>query len=179
MIAAGAGRIGTPNAVAILRDFAELRQVDERSRARSWPERRFSQAISEGDGISLIPLPRLRRRRGAGGGGRRGGARRRHDRGAPCPALGHGAAGAAAGSDGRRRGGAGGAGGGADAFTLGLGHLDDGLLEELVGEAYELGLDWGLGVHDEEELEQVLERLDPEILVLCERDQTRTGRSSS
>ena len=57
---------------------------------------------------------------------------------------------------------------GADACILVWADLDDGQLEELVGEAYDLGLDWGVEVRDEDELEHALERLDPEILVLCD-----------
>ena len=47
---------------------------------------------------------------------------------------------------------------------------DDELLEELVDEAWELGLDCAFDVRDEEQLEEVLERVDPEILVISERD---------
>jgi indole-3-glycerol phosphate synthase len=61
---------------------------------------------------------------------------------------------------------------GADACTLVFDELEDEdeLLEELYAEAIDLGLDVAIGVRDEEELERSLERVDPEILVLAERD---------
>jgi indole-3-glycerol phosphate synthase len=61
---------------------------------------------------------------------------------------------------------------GADACTLVFAELEneDELLEELYAEAIDLGLDVAIGVRDEEELERSLERVDPEILVLAERD---------
>ena len=61
---------------------------------------------------------------------------------------------------------------GADACVLLYDDLadDDELLEELVNEAWELGLDCAFDVRDEEQLEEVLERVDPEILVISERD---------
>jgi indole-3-glycerol phosphate synthase len=43
---------------------------------------------------------------------------------------------------------------------------DDGRLEELHGRALELGLDCAVEVRNEEELEQALERVDPEIFLL-------------
>jgi indole-3-glycerol phosphate synthase len=43
---------------------------------------------------------------------------------------------------------------------------DDGRLEELHGRALELGLDCAVEVRNEEELEQALERIDPEIFLL-------------
>jgi indole-3-glycerol phosphate synthase len=49
----------------------------------------------------------------------------------------------------------------------------DGLLEELTGLAWDLGLDCALDVRDDDELEQALERLDPEILLLSERNPER------
>jgi indole-3-glycerol phosphate synthase len=53
---------------------------------------------------------------------------------------------------------------------------DDGRLEELHRRAVELGLDCAVEVREEEELEQALERVDPEIFLLspveAERDET-------
>lgn len=43
-------------------------------------------------------------------------------------------------------------------------------LEELYAAALDLGLDCALDVRDEEELEAALERVDPEIIILSERD---------
>jgi indole-3-glycerol phosphate synthase len=56
----------------------------------------------------------------------------------------------------------------ADAMMLVFDTLDDedGQLEELHGRAVELGLDCAVEVRDEEELEQALERVDPEIFLL-------------
>jgi indole-3-glycerol phosphate synthase len=52
---------------------------------------------------------------------------------------------------------------------------DDGRLEELHGRALELGLDCAVEVREEEELEQALDRVDPEIFLLspaeAERDE--------
>ncbi len=61
---------------------------------------------------------------------------------------------------------------GADACVLVLEELDNGddLLEGLHEEAAELDLDCALSVRDEEELEEALERVDPEIIILSERD---------
>jgi indole-3-glycerol phosphate synthase len=53
---------------------------------------------------------------------------------------------------------------------------DDGRLEELHRRALELGLDFAVEVRDDEELEQALDRVDPEIFLLspveAERDET-------
>jgi indole-3-glycerol phosphate synthase len=55
----------------------------------------------------------------------------------------------------------------ADAVMLVFHRLDDdGQLEELHGRALELGLDCAVEVRDEEEIEQALDRVDPEIFVL-------------
>jgi len=56
----------------------------------------------------------------------------------------------------------------ADAYLLVFDALDedDGRLEELHAQAVELGLDCAVEVRDEEELEQALERVDPEIFLL-------------
>ena len=53
---------------------------------------------------------------------------------------------------------------------------DDGRLEELHAQALELGLDCAVEVRDEEELEDALERVDPEIFLLspAERDDDET-----
>jgi indole-3-glycerol phosphate synthase len=141
---------------------------------RRWPVRRFSQAISEGDGISVIPLLR----------GDIGGlARAAEEAGAEAlavdsvddvaelrgatalPLLLRQAAGDLASLEAARA-------AGADACVLVFEDLADegGLLEELVRAAGDLGLDCALDVRDEDELEEVLERLDPDILVLSERD---------
>lgn len=62
--------------------------------------------------------------------------------------------------------------GGADACVLVFEELagEEESLEELYAEAVELDLDCALDVHDEDELEAALERLDPEILIISERD---------
>ena len=56
----------------------------------------------------------------------------------------------------------------ADAVMLVVDALedDDGRLEELHGRALELGLDCAVEVRNEEELEQALDRIDPEIFLL-------------
>jgi len=56
-------------------------------------------------------------------------------------------------------------GSGADAVVLVAGNADD-ALEELYEEAQELGLECVVEVRDEDELEDVLERVDPEIFLL-------------
>jgi indole-3-glycerol phosphate synthase len=66
----------------------------------------------------------------------------------------------------------------ADAYLLVFDALDDedGRLEELHAQAVELGLDCAVEVRDEEELEQALERVDPEIFLLSplEREEDET-----
>ncbi|HEX5247347.1 MAG TPA: hypothetical protein VFW41_09480 [Gaiellaceae bacterium] len=66
----------------------------------------------------------------------------------------------------------------ADAYLLVFDGLDedDGRLEELHAQAVELGLDCAVEVRDEEELEQALERVDPEIFLLSpvEREDDET-----
>jgi indole-3-glycerol phosphate synthase len=61
---------------------------------------------------------------------------------------------------------------GADAYLVVFEdlHEDDDRLERLHDEALSLGLDCVVEVRDEEELELALERLDPEILLLSGRD---------
>src|SRR4051794_35507662 len=53
---------------------------------------------------------------------------------------------------------------------------DDGRLEQLHGQAIELGLDCAVEVRDEEELERALERVDPEIFLLspAQREEDET-----
>ena len=66
----------------------------------------------------------------------------------------------------------------ADAYLLVFDALedDDGRLEELHRRAEELGLDCAVEVRDEDEVERVLDRVDPEIFVLspaeADRDET-------
>ena len=66
----------------------------------------------------------------------------------------------------------------ADAYLLVFDALedDDGRLEALHAHAVELGLDCAVEVRDEEELEQALERVDPEIFLLspAEREDDET-----
>ncbi len=138
-----------------------------------WPERRFSQAISEGDGISIIPV--LRRDLHSL-------ARAAEEAGAEALALDSiedvasvrtatelpllvcrlaptiDALEAARGA-------------GADACVLPFDELvgEEELPEELVNAAWDLGLDVVLDVRDEAELERALELLDPEILLFSAR----------
>ena len=62
--------------------------------------------------------------------------------------------------------------GGADACVLVFEALagEEETLEELYAETLELELDCALDVRDEDELEAALERVDPEILIISERD---------
>ncbi|MCC6223930.1 MAG: hypothetical protein IT201_10635 [Thermoleophilia bacterium] len=142
-----------------------------------WPRRRFSQAISEGDGISVIPLVSDRLGPLAGEAAEAGAealavglpgdvAAVRHVTALPL-VLRAGVAGEEALQVARRA--------GADACVLSFGELSGGgsLLEDLAGVAQSLGLDWALAVSSEEELERALERLDPEIVVLCARPDDR------
>jgi indole-3-glycerol phosphate synthase len=66
----------------------------------------------------------------------------------------------------------------ADAYLLVFDTLDqdDGRLEELHAQAVELGLDCAVEVRDEEELERALDRVDPEIFLLSpvEREDDET-----
>ena len=127
---------------------------------------RFSEAISEGDGISVVPvlegdvgaLAALAEEAGAEGVAVRAedvaGARART--GLPILARdGDPNAVAAA---------------GADAVVVQYETTsDEGRLEELYGTAYDLGLDFAVDVREEEELEEALERIDPEIVLISER----------
>jgi indole-3-glycerol phosphate synthase len=58
---------------------------------------------------------------------------------------------------------------GADAWVLVASSGDDQRLEQLYAEVVELGLDCVVEVGDEEELERVLERIDPEVFLLSGR----------
>ena len=127
---------------------------------------RFSEAISEGDGISVIPvlegdiaaLAALAEEAGAEAVAVRAedvaGARSRT--GLPILARdGNPEALAAA---------------GADALVVQYETASaEGRLEELYGAAYELGLDFAVDVREEEQLEEALERIDPEIVLISER----------
>ena len=66
----------------------------------------------------------------------------------------------------------------ADAYLLVFDALeeDDGKLEDLHSQALELGLDCAVEVRDEDELEQALDRVDPEIFLLspAEREEDQT-----
>ena len=143
-------------------------------RHTGWPQRRFSQAISEGDGISVIPFLR---------GDLAALARAAEEAGAEAlavesvadvqvlrpttdlPLLVHAVRPDADALQAARA-------AGSDACVLVFEELsdDEELLEELVAVAAELGLDCAIDVRDEDELAEVLERLDPDILVLSERD---------
>ena len=127
--------------------------------------RRFSEAISEGDGISLIAevadpeSARAAEDQGAEGilvRGRFDGVREATT--LPILWVANGPPAAARDA-------------GADAFLLRfVGRPgDDERLEDRYAEALDLGLDCVVGVADEEELETALERLDPEILLLSGR----------
>jgi indole-3-glycerol phosphate synthase len=137
-----------------------------------WPRRHFSEAISEGDGISVIPflrgdLPALAR--SAAEAGAEALAVETVDSvrllrpATDLPLLVRRVRADTAALHAARA-------AGADACVLTFGELDgnEALLEELVAAASELGLDCALDVRDEEELGRVLELVDPEILVLCE-----------
>ena len=128
---------------------------------------RFSQAISEGDGISVIPvldgdveaLAALAEEAGAEAIMVRPDdvARARSCSGLPIVAR-----------DGDPR--AVSAAGG-DALVLAYeAGAEDGELEGLYGLARELGLDCPVDVQDEEALEEALERVDPDIVLISERE---------
>jgi indole-3-glycerol phosphate synthase len=132
---------------------------------------RFSQAISEGDGISVVPVLE---------GDIEGLAAQAEAWGAEAVAV-------AAGDLALARSGTslpiiarGGepqalAAGGADACILVFEALSDqeDRLESLYALARELDLDCAVDVRDTEELEAVLERIDPDIVVISERDLDR------
>jgi Indole-3-glycerol phosphate synthase len=125
-------------------------------------ERRFSQAIAEGDGISLVaeaadPSEAAR----AAEDGARALATRTQLGEVPLPVLSR--AGGAPGDAHRS---------GADAWVLVSAAIgsDDERLERLYAEVVDLGLDCVVEVGDEDELERVLERLDPEVFLLSGRN---------
>jgi indole-3-glycerol phosphate synthase len=123
---------------------------------------RFSEAISEGDGISIIPvlegdieaLAALAEEAGADGVAVRGADVERARARTALPILardGEPTAVVAA---------------GADAVVVSFDDAaDDGEIEAL----WELELDFAVGVREEEQLEDVLERIDPEIVLISER----------
>jgi indole-3-glycerol phosphate synthase len=135
---------------------------------------RFSQAISEGDGISVIPMlggdvEDLARAAEAAGAEalavRSSNEAQRVRARSTLPVI---VLQPVGGVDSLRALHA----GGADACLLVFEELEseEDLLEDLYAEAVELGLDCALSVRDEDELEAALERVDPEVLVLSERE---------
>jgi len=126
-------------------------------------ERRFSQAISEGDGISVVVhVDDPSRARAAEEQGAEAVALRvavgavREATSLPLLWRPHGEPEQALAAE-------------ADACVLSFAELRDeaGRLESLYGRALELGLDCAIEVRDEEELQAALERLDPEIFLLA------------
>jgi len=127
---------------------------------------RFSQAISEGDGISVIPvlegdveaLAALAEAAGAEAIAVRAEdvERARAQTGLAIVArTGDPQAVSAA---------------GADALVVSYQAVsDEGRLEQLYAVSYELGLDFAVDVREEDELEEVLERIDPEVVLISER----------
>ncbi len=139
-----------------------------------WPERRFSQAISEGDGISVIPMLRGDLAQLAMAAEQAGAEAIAVDsitdvhalrEVTDLPLLVREVVADLDALTALRS-------AGADACVLVYEDLADenGVLEDLVLAAGDLGLDCALDVRDEEQLEEVLERIDPEILVISERD---------
>ena len=133
----------------------ELRQVTG--------SRRFSQAISEGDGISIVvPVADPGRARQAEAEGAEALALNaaveavREATSLPLLWRPHGSPQEARAAE-------------ADACVLAVAELedDDGRLESLHREAVELGLECAIEVRNEEQLEAALERLDPEIFLLA------------
>lgn len=126
---------------------------------------RFSQAISEGDGISVIPvlegdveaLAALAEAAGAEAIAVRAEdvERARAQTGLAIVArTGDPEAVSAA---------------GADALVVSYQAVsDEGRLEQLYAVSYELGLDFAVDVREEDELEEVLERIDPEVVLISE-----------
>jgi hypothetical protein len=129
------------------------------------PTRRLSQAISEGDGISIMPVvsgpedARAAEEQGAEAlvlvspvGGLRGATA------LPLLWRPHGSPGDAISAE-------------ADACILSAARLEaqDGELERMHREALELGLECVIEVSEDEELELALERVDPEIFLLADR----------
>lgn len=138
---------------------------------------RLSQAVSEGDGISVIPVvrgDRLPLARAAEEAGAKAlavasvadvaGLRAATD----LPLLVRGVPADAAALRSARE-------AGADACVVAVDEAsgEEGLLEELATVAWELGLELAYEVRDEEELRSILELVDPDILVISERDAER------
>jgi indole-3-glycerol phosphate synthase len=131
---------------------------------------RFSQAIAEGDGISVIPvlegdvavLAALAEEAGAEAVAVRDrGASETARSGTGLPILLVDAAVATGGA----------AAPAADACVLQFERLrDDGGLESAVASLLEHGIDCVVEVRDEEDLEEALERVDPEIILISEKD---------
>lgn len=127
--------------------------------------RRFSQAISEGDGISVVAEV-----------ADAASARRAESEGAEALVVRADLDGVRASTElpilWRATGSlADAARAGADACVLTVEEAnDDGYLERLHAEAVGLGLDCVVEVHDEEQLELALERFDPEIFLLAARE---------
>jgi indole-3-glycerol phosphate synthase len=123
----------------------------------------FSQAISEGDGISVIPvlegdvesLAALAEKAGAEGIAVHAAdvARARANTGLPILARDGDPAEASA--------------AGADAVVIEF-RAAEGKLEQLYAVAYDLELDCAVEVREEEELEEALKRVDPEIVLISE-----------
>ena len=118
--------------------------------------RRLSHAISEGQGISVLvevddaEAARIAADQGAEGlVVRRGAADLRAATALPILVYGRDSDGA-----------------GGDAIVIEVAHADEEWLDRAVGRAVEQGIECVLKVRDEDELERVLERLDPEILLL-------------
>ena len=146
-----------------------MSEVSEPGQAR--PGRRFSQAISEGDGISVIPVVRGdvdALARAAEAAGAEAIAVETLDdlrlarSSTELPIL---LRGIEAASDALTRA----FEAGADAVALPFADLDDDESHGLQEVAASLGLDCPLAVGDEDELDEALERLDPEILLLARR----------
>jgi indole-3-glycerol phosphate synthase len=126
------------------------------------PRRRFSQAISEGDGISLlVPVDDARSASAAEGEGAEGVVVvRRLDGLREATAL---PIFSRAGDAPREA-----ADAGADAWLVWVANVgDEERLRDLHAEAWNLGLEPVVGVRDDEELELALEQLDPEIVLLA------------
>jgi len=126
--------------------------------------RRLSQALSEGDGISVLVhvadavAAAAAEEQGAEGLVVNGPAQALREA-TGLPILYRGGSPQAAGDA------------GADAWVLiAEEHDDDSDLEESYGHALRLGLECVIDVRDEEELEAVLERIDPEIFLLSPRE---------
>ena len=127
---------------------------------------RFSQAISEGDGISVIPvldgdveaLAALAQQAGAEAIMVRPDDVARARSRSALPIVARDGDPRAVSAD------------GGDALVLAYEAApENGEFEALYGLARELGLDCPVDVHDEEELEDVLERVDPDIVLISER----------